>query len=601
MASQDKELKELLKELKNGDIQLPDFQRDWVWDNNRIKALIVSLANNYPVGAVMFLDNGGDITFSYRPFTGVECGNSTTPKSLALDGQQRLTSILNAMYLKNAVQTRTEQNKQIKRFYYISLKEIAKPQIDWDTAIESVNENKQLTRNFGKDIELDLSTKELEYKNNYVPVNILFDEIEYSRWKDEFFKYYQLNDSTNFMAHLNHIQIFETKVRNNVYNYHIPVITLAKDTPKEAVCQVFENVNTGGVSLNVFELVTAMFAADGFRLRDDWNKRKEIFERHKLQVLSDVSATDFLTAMTLYTKYLDYSKDNTKAVLCKKKNVLELKLDSYNRNANNLTNAFIDAAKFLNGLCIYSSRDLPYTTQLIPLSATIAALGDKFHYQEVKNKLEKWFWCGIFGELYGGANETRYALDIVGLMEWIVGNGSLPNTIERAYFDPCRLIYLQTRNSAAYKGVMALLMKNAKDFISGSDMNITYFIDENIDIHHIFPKDYCYKKSLGLQDNKWNSVINKTPLSAKSNRMIGGSAPSIYLDKIEKNMTSLSNLENNLKSHYISVEDIKNNDFDNYYIKRTKSILKLIETAMGKPISGLDSENVIQKYGVTLN
>lgn len=66
-------------------------------------------------------------------------------------------------------------------------------------------------------------------------------------------------------------------------------------------------------------------------------------------------------------------------------------------------------------------------------------------------------------------------------------------------------------------------------------------------------------------------------------------------------MTSLSNLENNLKSHYISVEDIKNNDFDNYYIKRTKSILKLIETAMGKPISGLDSENVIQKYGVTLN
>lgn len=601
MASQDKELKELLKELKNGDIQLPDFQRDWVWDNNRIKALIVSLANNYPVGAVMFLDTGGDITFSYRPFTGVECGNSTTPKSLALDGQQRLTSILNAMYLKNAVQTRTEQNKQIKRFYYISLKEIAKPQIDWDTAIKSVNENKQLTRNFGKDIELDLSTKELEYKNNYVPVNILFDEIEYSRWKDEFFKYYQLNDSTNFMTHLNHIQIFETKVRNNVYNYHIPVITLAKDTPKEAVCQVFENVNTGGVSLNVFELVTAMFAADGFRLRDDWNKRKEIFERHKLQVLSDVSATDFLTAMTLYTKYLDYSKDNTKAVLCKKKNVLELKLDSYNRNANNLTNAFIDAAKFLNGLCIYSSRDLPYTTQLIPLSATIAALGDKFHYQEVKNKLEKWFWCGIFGELYGGANETRYALDIVGLMEWIVGNGSLPNTIERAYFDPCRLIYLQTRNSAAYKGVMALLMKNAKDFISGSDMNITYFIDENIDIHHIFPKDYCLKESLGLQDNKWNSVINKTPLSAKSNRMIGGSAPSIYLDKIEKNMTGLSNLENNLKSHYISVEDIRNNDFDNYYIKRTKSILKLIETAMGKPISGLDSENVIQKYGVTLN
>ena len=599
MASQDKELKELLKELNEGLIQLPDFQRDWVWDNNRIKALIVSLANNYPVGAVMFLETGGEIAFSYRPFTGVG-QTDVIPKNLALDGQQRLTSILNAMYLKQPVKTRTEQGKPIKRFYYVNLNEISKSHIDWDNAIDSVNENKQITSNFGKDIELDLSTTEFECKNNYIPVNILFDEIEYSKWKNEYFNYYQINDSTNFMKHLNCIQAFETKVRNNIYNYHIPVITLSKDTPKEAVCQVFENVNTGGVALNVFELVTAMFAADGYRLREEWEKIKENFENHKLQVLSEVNATDFLTAMTLFTKYLDYAKDKNNAVLCKKKNVLELKLDNFKENSEKLKNAFIEAAKFLNGLCIYSSRDLPYSTQLIPLSATIAALGDKFHWQDVKLKLEQWFWCGIFGELYGGANETRYALDIVGLMEWINTGNTIPNTIERAYFEPTRLIYLQTRNSAAYKGIMALLMKNAKDFISGSDMNITYFIDENIDIHHIFPKDYCLKESLGLQDSKWNSVVNKTPLSAKSNRMIGGSSPSMYLSKIEKNMTNASSLDLNLKSHLISVEDIRSNNFDAYFIKRAKSILELISNAMGKEISGLDSENVILKYGVSL-
>ena len=600
MAVHDKELKELLKELNGGYIQLPDFQRDWVWDNNRIKALIVSLANNYPIGAVMFLDTGGELSFNYRPFSGVTAKDKA-PKSLALDGQQRLTSILNAMYLKTPVSTRTEQNKPIKRFYYINLNEIIKPNIDWDNAIESVNENKKITSNFGKNTELDLSNATLEYKNKYIPVNILFNEIEYSNWKNEYFRYYQQNDADNFMEHLNCIQTFDTKVRNNIYNYHIPVITLAKDTPKEAVCQVFENVNTGGVALNVFELVTAMFAADGFKLREDWNYRKEIFENHKLQVLSDVTATDFLTAMTLYTKYLDYKKDKNNAVLCKKKNVLELKLDNYKNNADKLMNAFIEAAKFLNSLCIYSNRDLPYSTQLIPLSATIAALGDKFHYQGVKEKIEKWFWCGIFGELYGGANETRYALDIVGLMNWIDGDGSLPNTIERAYFDPIRLIHLQTRNSAAYKGIIALLMKKAKDFISGADMNLTYFIDENIDIHHIFPKDYCLKENLGKQDDKWNSIINKTPLSAKTNRMIGGSAPSLYLSKIEKNMNNTANLDENLKSHFISLEDIKNDNFDVYFIKRAKAILKLVEQAMGKTISGLDSENVIQKYGSPLN
>ena len=156
MASQDKELKELLKELKDGYIQLPDFQRDWVWDDNRIKSLIVSLANGYPVGAIMFLATGGEINFSYRPFTGVE-NKDVRPTSLTLDGQQRLTSILNAMFLKKPVETQTEQGKKVKKYYYFNLDEISKDHIDWDNAVISVNEKKQITSNFGKNVDLDLS------------------------------------------------------------------------------------------------------------------------------------------------------------------------------------------------------------------------------------------------------------------------------------------------------------------------------------------------------------------------------------------------------------------------------------------------------------
>ena len=60
---------------------------------------------------------------------------------------------------------------------------------------------------------------------------------------------------------------FNKKIIMQTLQYKIPVISLGKDTPKEAVCQVFENVNTGGVSLTVFELVTAIFAMDDFELR----------------------------------------------------------------------------------------------------------------------------------------------------------------------------------------------------------------------------------------------------------------------------------------------------------------------------------------------
>src|SRR6266536_6145121 len=71
---------------------------------------------------------------------------------------------------------------------------------------------------------------------------------------------------------------FTTDVLENVKQYQVPVIKLTKETPKEAVCTVFEKVNTGGIPLNVFELLTATFAGDkthrDFRLSDDWRDRR---------------------------------------------------------------------------------------------------------------------------------------------------------------------------------------------------------------------------------------------------------------------------------------------------------------------------------------
>ena len=100
----------------------------------------------------------------------------------------------------------------------------------------------------------------------------------------------------------------------------------------------------------------------------------------------------------------------------------------------------------------------------------------------------QWFWCGVFGELYGSANETRYALDLPQVVEWILNNGHEPKTIYDANFSPSRLHTLRTRNSAAYKGVYALLMDdNTKDWLSATGIDFSTYFSESIDIHHIFP------------------------------------------------------------------------------------------------------------------
>lgn len=84
---------DILKSIDEGRTQLPDFQRGWVWEDNRIRALIASISNGYPIGAAMFLQTGGsEVNFKTRLFEGVDKSKeNVNPEKLVLDGQQRTT------------------------------------------------------------------------------------------------------------------------------------------------------------------------------------------------------------------------------------------------------------------------------------------------------------------------------------------------------------------------------------------------------------------------------------------------------------------------------------------------------------------------------
>src|ERR1700756_1456400 len=87
-------LKELLEDCHRGILQLPDFQRSWVWDEDRIKSLIASISRAFPVGALMTLQTGGPVNFKPRPIEGAPPeAKLATPQALLLDGQQRMTSL----------------------------------------------------------------------------------------------------------------------------------------------------------------------------------------------------------------------------------------------------------------------------------------------------------------------------------------------------------------------------------------------------------------------------------------------------------------------------------------------------------------------------
>lgn len=145
-------LPDILSDIVKGKIQLPDFQRGWVWDDDHIRSLLVSIARSFPVGAVMLLETGGEARFQLRPVEGVELPPGSSPELLILDGQQRLTTLTQVLALKTAVKTRTDKGKAIQRHYYWHIPTALEGGERLEDAIIAVEEDKVERTNFGKDI-----------------------------------------------------------------------------------------------------------------------------------------------------------------------------------------------------------------------------------------------------------------------------------------------------------------------------------------------------------------------------------------------------------------------------------------------------------------
>lgn len=606
-------LQSLLKNCEDGKMQLPDFQRNWVWEEERIMSLIASVSRGFPMGALMSLKSkiGEGVVFARRPIEGAPLSaTQTQPEQLLLDGQQRMTSLYQSCMRRHVVATITAKKRLVRRWFYIDIRKALAAEEDRDAAIFAVPEDRKVKKNFDKDIELDLSTPQLEYEQLMYPLNQAFN---WDTWQEEFGDYWIAKGQTEMREVF---KTFKNGVLKNFAEYQVPVIALGADSSHEAVCLVFEKVNTGGKALDAFELLTAMYAAQGHKLRDDWlgdeksddpdlklgiQKRLSYFGKaagQALGVLANVPSTDFLQAIALlHTKEqrLAAMKDKPgkesewPAVRATRQSLLDLPLEAYKKYRDRVRLGFERSAKFLRQQQIHRVVDLPYQSQLVPLAAIFADIEDKAEHATNNEKIARWYWCGVFGELYGSAAETRFARDIMEVPAWLDG-GPDPTTVVDGVLRADRLLTMRTRLSAAYKGLHALLMREgAKDFRSGQSFDQTVFFDEDVDIHHVFPKAWC--ESQKIPASTYDSVINKTPLGYRTNRIIGGVAPSIYLDKLEKGKVANGQLiepsidkailATYLETHCIPVSELYTDDFQSFFKERQRRLLELVARITG--------------------
>jgi hypothetical protein len=301
-------------------------------------------------------------------------------------------------------------------------------------------------------------------------------------------------------------------------------------------------------------------------------------------VLQAVGADELLQVISLLTTYYRKQQNAEAAVSCKRVDILKLTLAEYQARVEQATTGFLRAGKLLFQQKLFASRDLPYTTQLVPLAAILAILGERAENDSIRNKIIRWYWCGVFGELYGGAIETRFARDVTELLAWLE-NAAEPSTVVDCNFAAARLGTLRTRNSAAYKGLYALLMRDGGiDFRTGEPIEVQSYFEDAIDIHHIFPRNWCIKQ--GIEAKQYDSIINKTPLSYRTNRIIGGNAPSVYLRRLRENLgIDESRQDQILASHVIDAASLKADDFSRFCELRREALVSRIQNATGKAVA----------------
>lgn len=547
-----RELKDLLRQIHKGEAVLPDFQRDFVWDPYMTMELIISIAENYPAGSLLRIRNTQNL-FAYREFAGAPQLNAQSPIYLVLDGQQRLTSLYQAFY-------GVGENK-----FFLDLKKLLKGD-SFEDCIFYLNQKKSKF----------YEAFEIQIKNLVMPLEILKEGAgNYNKWVRDVSRA-QSNESERL------------KLEDSLYSvddwvqaiddYKFPVVTLSDKTGAEAVCTIFETLNRTGVKLSPFELLTARFWHQKLNLREKWAIAIE-----KYPIIQDFEIDPYYVLQIVSM----ISKDKPSL---KRSDVMNLGKETVEQYWDSAIVGLQNALTFLKNQCgVVISNMLPYNTIIIPLAGMFARItnltGPKVG--AAKDKIERWYWCAVFGQKYESSPNSQAALDFVEVTKWLDGDRT-PESVETFLFEPGTLFTTTPRQRAVYRGVLSLVMRNhARDFHSHSILTPEIIRQYEVDDHHIFPNKYLERKSV---DSKLRDcVLNHTFIDRKTNIRIKDRAPSKYMQEIldERGEEKFNEL---LNSHILPSD--KDNffftdDYKEFLAWRQDRLWQQIQNATGK--SGINT------------
>jgi hypothetical protein len=553
-----KKLKEdLLNLIYIQDMALPDFQRDFVWLPRQTQELIVSLAKNFPAGSLLRIDSA-DHMFMPKAFAGAPALNGHKPKYLVLDGQQRLTSLYQALYGTGDY------------LFFVDFKNLIE-KLDVESSIIYDRKSPAIGR-YGTIMD--------QAQKRVLPMSSLFGGEGFHAWLDEVEDVLEKEDQLSRLTNEEKkaIRLTYDKYIAPIVNYEFPVVTLTGDVSLEAVCTIFETLNNTGVRLSVFDLLSARYFAKGHNLRDLWTKAVE-----------NSNHLEFFHIDPYYLLQVICSQVSNSV---KRSDVLKLEAKDVVSLWDDAIWGMEEVLGILYHECgVLTPNWLSYNTILIP-AASIFLKNKKLKAAAIGNlrtKFKRWYWCSVFGQSYESNPTSQSITDITQFQTWLEG-GATPQSVANFKFDSQELYKTTTKQRAVYRGLMCLILRTPSlDFHSTQPISAALITTSAIDDHHIFPKGYLQKHFPdGTLPESYNfdSILNRTLIDKETNIRIGMNAPSVYLKDIRNHLQEHSEdsgvLDKILDSHKLPNgpdSSLWKDDFFQFQKDRENALANLVQYA----------------------
>ena len=559
-------------------------------------ALMRSIFLDYYIGCLLLWKG------QFKSFETLACeplygftGNSDA-SHIVLDGQQRLT----AMYYAFIAPDAPAPSRYNRFLYFIRVDKFMEE--DFDEAFDY-----DWTR---RAVKL-LDDRTAQFDAHLFPLAVVGQGgWELPNWVQDYEKHWLSKEtkakesgdeleSNLARQHAKNARAFGKHLKDITQQYQIAYIELDQDLELDRVCDIFTQINSRGIRLDIFDLMNALLKPKDLQLKHLWReaaKKLDFVETSRMNVYI-LQVMSILRQAYCSPKYLYYLLPGQERKVREpdgslRKEILVPNIEDFERRWHEAVDALERAIKLLRHpqeFGAISSQYLPYVAILPAFAATQASAGSlpANRQLDAQRKIRHWYWASVFLNRYSGSVESTSARDFLDLKNWFDDDVSEPALIAEfnTRFRSLELRRETKRGTSVYNGIFNLLvLHGARDWMKG-----TVPLYDDLDDHHIVPKRWGKENGRSL-DTSIDSILNRTPLTANTNRkVIGDRLPNEYLPElIEANGEVM--VRATLETHFISPaafaillkEPFTASDYEDFLTERQRTLQEAIEDLLVK-------------------